>query len=70
IRSSTSRRSGHQSLKDRGSTLDAYLPEKGVSFASRNTVALTLTKFSHGGVTLVGQFQKQCHLPSQATVAQ
>ena len=38
IRSSTSRRSGHQSLKDRGSFLDADIPEKGVIFASRNTM--------------------------------
>ncbi|WP_343699236.1 hypothetical protein, partial [Caulobacter sp.] len=37
IRGYTSRRSGHQSLKDRGSFLDADIPEMGVIFASRNT---------------------------------
>ncbi|MGA0607827.1 hypothetical protein ACO2Q0_17690, partial [Phenylobacterium sp. VNQ135] len=37
IRGYTSRRSGHQSLKDRGSFLDADIPEMGVTFASRNT---------------------------------
>ncbi|WP_343699229.1 hypothetical protein, partial [Caulobacter sp.] len=38
IRGYTSRRSGHQSLKDRGSFLDADIPEMGVIFASRNTL--------------------------------
>ncbi|MGA0607828.1 hypothetical protein ACO2Q0_17695, partial [Phenylobacterium sp. VNQ135] len=42
IRGYTSRRSGHQSLKDRGSFLDADIPEMGVTFASRNTVSPTL----------------------------